>query len=320
MRERRGRRAEHLRHAAHRVGVLYAVAVHVARMDLAVRQQRAQARGDFSLRRQAAGRMDAVVKRCVAAREAFDGQRPGGDRGAEQHFPAKQPLDGERGAQLGTVQQRQAFLRLEADRCTAGGCQDRRALETLLALQGLALTDQREREVRQRGEIAGGAHRATARNDRQHVGGQQRQQRVHDRRADAGKADREAVGLEQHDAAYQARGQRFADAAGMAAHQVVLQLSQLGRRDAGVGKGAEPGVDAVAGLAGLDHAPHRRDAALHACARDVRQGHVAPPAFPLPQHIQRQCAIAQHERVFRGVTQILSPPMKTASGLRPPSW
>ena len=110
-------RAEHLRHAAHGVGILHAFAVLVAATDLAVGiEQRADAPRGVDLPRQAARLLDAIVERRVAAGETFDGQRAADDRGVEQRLGTEQAVERQRQAQLRAVQQREAFLRLQFER------------------------------------------------------------------------------------------------------------------------------------------------------------------------------------------------------------
>ena len=120
------------------------------------------------------------------------------------------------------------------------------APDTRLALHHrLALADQHEAHVRERREIARGADRALARNDRQHVGIDEGGQRLHGGERDAGGALRQRIELHQQDQPRDARRQRRADARRMRAHDVDLQPVEILRRDARLGQLAEAGVDAI---------------------------------------------------------------------------
>ena len=108
-----------------------------------------------------------------------------------------------------------------------------------------SLADEHEGDVGERREVAAGADRAAARHDRVHPPVEQREQ-VLDRVApDAREPFGEHIGAQRHRRAHRASRQRLADAGGMAAQQVQLQLLQVAARDDRFGERAEAGVDAV---------------------------------------------------------------------------
>ena len=99
--------------------------------------------------------------------------------------------------------------------------------------------DQDQREVRQRREVAAGADRAARRHHRVHAAVQQRDQQVERLEPDAGEPLGQHVGAQRHRRAHDGHRQRLADAGGMAAQQVDLQLRQRVVRDLHLGEVAE---------------------------------------------------------------------------------
>jgi hypothetical protein len=126
----------------------------------------------------------------------------------------------------------------------------------------------------------------------------------------------QAVGLEQHDATDDGIGQRVADATGMAAHEVVLELADLFERDALVRKRAEAGVHAIGRLARSNDACDRIHAAAHLRVRFWRERDLASPRLEIDEIAQAQVAPVQQQCVAHRDF----PPTNTASGARPPSW
>ena len=113
----------------------------------------------------------------------------------------------------------------------------------------LALADERQREMRERREVAGGADRAAARHDRQHAAVEQREQQLDGLDPRARVALRERVRAQEHRRADDLVGVRLADAARVRAEQPQLQLGGLLLRDRDRDEAAEAGVDAVGVLA-----------------------------------------------------------------------
>ena len=89
--------------------------------------------------------------------------------------------------------------------------------------------------------------------------------------ADAAQSFGENVGAQQQHGADLRLFQRLAQPAGVAAHQVALQLLQVSGADAHIGQFAEAGVDAVGGFVAGDDALHhglRRRDSLPRCRRN----------------------------------------------------
>ena len=85
----------------------------------------------------------------------------------------------------------------------------------------------RKREMRQRREIAARPDRALLRNDRADAAIQHFHEQLDDFEPNPAKAEREHVRPQQHHRAHLWLGERTADAAGMAADEIDLQLLQL---------------------------------------------------------------------------------------------
>ncbi len=112
-----------------------------------------------------------------------------------------------------------------------------------------ALAHQHQGDVGERGEVAGGAHRALARHHRQHAALEHRDERLRDHRPHTRAPGDERVGAEQQHRAHHLVGERRADAGAAARHQVALQQLDVLVGDAHVGEPAEAGVHAVDGFA-----------------------------------------------------------------------
>ena len=74
-----------------------------------------------------------------------------------------------RGRRLRAVDERESFLRLELNRHEPASFQRHRAGQPAVGTEGLALTDQHQRQMREGREIAARADRSTARDDRVHA-------------------------------------------------------------------------------------------------------------------------------------------------------
>ena len=175
--------AEHLRHAAHGVRVLHAIAILVIAMDLAVRQQQAEAARDFDLMRRAARFLNARVERRVAAGESVDRQRADDDGWRRAAFPrANSPSSASaRLSCVPLISARPSFAS-SAIGSKPAALRHTSAPARRARRHRFAFADQAQRQMRERREIAGGADRAAFRNDRQHVVVEQREQRIDDLR------------------------------------------------------------------------------------------------------------------------------------------
>ena len=158
------------------------------------------------------------------------------------------------------LSERQAFLCLELDRLEPGARQRLgSAARAGTVDRRLALPDEHERDVRQRGEVARRAEAAARRDDRMDRRVQHRHEQVDDLDPHAGEPDRQGVRPQQEHRPHDVVGQRVADAGGMGADEVALEGRRLRGVDARIGQIAEAGGDAIDGCAvghePLDHGP-----------------------------------------------------------------
>ena len=91
---------------------------------------------------------------------------------------------------------------------------------------GVALADEHERQVGERGEVAARADRSAARHARVDAAVEEVEQPLERRAADAGEALGQHVGAERHRRTHGPNRQRIADAGGVAAQQVDLQRAE----------------------------------------------------------------------------------------------
>ena len=175
-----------------------------------------------------------------------------------------------------TVEKGKAFLGSQRNGFDAGSLERLGTGEALASRKGLALADEHEAHVGERGQIAGSAHRALPRNDGDNVGIDERRQRLHGCNGNAGCPLRQRVELHQHDEADHARFKRRADARRVGAHDVDLQPRQVRRGDPRLGQFAETGVDAIDRVTGAKQPLHRLGAAddqrLRLCGEFDRDG------------------------------------------------
>ena len=114
-----------------------------------------------------------------------------------------------------------------------------------VAATELALADQRQREMRERREVAARAHAPLLGHRRVEAGVQHGQQQLDQIGARPRMALGDHVGAQQHHRAHLALRQQRADAGRVAAHEVHLQLGQPVGRDGDVGELAEARGHAV---------------------------------------------------------------------------
>ena len=246
-----GDRAEHLRRAAQRVGILHPAAVGVRGDDRRAVEQAPQPPGHVRLPRLAAQVVQPRVERHGGALERLERQRDGDDRGVEDApgLAQGQPAGG--GHQVRAVDQGEPLLGGEHDGLEARARQRRRAGHPLAGELGLALADQHEREVRERREVARGADRPAARDHRDDAALQQPEQQLDQLHADARVPPPQRRREQQHHAAHDLGLERRARPDGVRAQQVDLQLGRVGGVDPHGRELAEAGGDAV------DHAARR---------------------------------------------------------------
>ena len=177
-------RAMHLRHAAQRVGVLHPVAIAMRLAQRAAFEHLAQIRGRPKLTRVRTSLMDAFVERHVRASQGVERERADHVRRIGQDFSRQQRQDSHRQHRLRAVDQGDGLLGLKHQRLDLSaphGVGGGNALA--LFVQALALADQRQRQVRQRSQIATGSNAALRRHHRGHAAIQHLANRVDDRRA-----------------------------------------------------------------------------------------------------------------------------------------
>jgi len=190
------------------------------------------------------------------------------------------------------VDERQPLLRAERHRGKPRLLQRRAAGHPLALVHRLALADQREREMGQRGEITTRADGAALGDDRGDARVEHADQQLDHRDADARMATRQAVRQQQHHRAHGIRREWFADAAGMAANQVALKLGQVIAGDFDAAEVTKSGRDTIDGAPlradALDKGTRRR----HTVRRIGRQAH--PRALTRDRHhiAQRETRLA----------------------------
>jgi hypothetical protein len=239
------RRAVHLRHAAERIRVLHAATFDVARHERAVAKERAQVRRGGARSRVRTHADDARIERphrSLVGLEA-DGAGDVGDRGEPSGLFHREHT--ERRHQLRAVDEREALLRGEHDGREPRHRQRIAAGDHAALVVRLALAREHQGEVRERREITRRAHAPLPRNARVDVLVEHRAEQVGEDVAHARVAQRDDLRAQQHHRAHLGDRQVRADAARVAADQVLLQLLDVGRADARLGKEAEPGVHAV---------------------------------------------------------------------------
>ena len=245
--ERVAHRPVDLRHAAQRVRVLDLVGVAVvAGLQAAVAKEVAELGGDRDLARMRPGQLVGGRERDVGAEERLDAHR-GGDarrphepvRVGQQRVPPTAPI-----IWVPLSSASPSFAR----RTSGSSPASRRAMSdgsTAPTELDLAATDERQREVGERREVARRADAALLRHDRVDAPAQHLQEPIHEQRPAAAVAEGQRVGpQEQHRAHHLAREGR-PDACRVAHQQVLLEPAGLGRWDRGRGKGAEARRHAV---------------------------------------------------------------------------
>jgi len=207
--------------------------------------------------------VDARVEGGVGALQGVEGEgahHVGGlcdARGFGEREPAQ------RADELRAVDEREALLGPEHQRLEPGGGERKGGGLAAPGHDALALADEREREVGERRQVAAGPDRSLRWDHGQDVSIEQRDELLERLEPDAREALRQHVRAQQHERPRLGRSERRADARGVRAHQVHLQLAQPIVRDADVGEVAEAGrhaVDDVAARNGrVDHAPRGFD-------------------------------------------------------------
>ncbi len=224
--------------------------------------------------------MHFLAERAGAPSERVERHRRGDVRGRDQFFQSIERQRGAREHLRGAVVERQTFLERQAYRREIGALERFGSGHAFAAIKRFTTTEQHDRQVRQRREIAARADRTLFRNHRNHVVVEQVDQRVQGRHADAGMPAHQRVDADHEHRAHDARIERLADADRVRDHEVVLQLFQQRafallrvatrqfvaramRAEQLVGIAAETGSDAVDRFAAADFFGEEVRRALH---------------------------------------------------------
>src|SRR5581483_7349542 len=121
--------------------------------------------------------------------------------------------------ELRPVDEREPLLRLERHGLEAGPHERLAAGQPLACEPRLSLADERQREMRERREVAGGSDRAAARHDGENAALEEREEELDRLDPRAGVALRERVRAQEQGRAHDLVGIRLADAAGVRAKE-----------------------------------------------------------------------------------------------------
>ena len=147
--------------------------------------------------------------------------------------------------ELGAVEQGQAFLRLQADGLPAHLFPHFGSGAHLPFVADFTHPDNREAEVGEGSQVAGGAERALLVHHGEDVVVVHIDDPLHGDQLGAGVAVGERLRLEQEHQAHDVTAHFLARAAGVRHHEVVLELREVFRGDRDVVQGAEAGGDAI---------------------------------------------------------------------------
>ncbi len=236
---------------------------------------------------------DPRIERGVRAAGSVHGGRADEVRDAAQLQGAGEREAADRHRHLDPVDEGEAFLRAQHDRPDPRAGQGAGRRLRASADVDPALSHQREREVRQRREVARGAHGALAGDDRKDVR-REHPQKCFDRGdADARVSPRQRVGPQDHHGSHGRRRERLADACRVAANQVALQLLEVADRNRDVRELAEAGRHAVDGSPRPDGPIHDPPRGGHRAPRRGRQRRAGLPARRRDQIFETQRAAGE---------------------------
>ena len=320
--------AVHLRDAADRVGVLHLVAVEVAEHDLAALGGVAHVARRVQLAGDRAQLLDTVRERADRAAQTLDAHGADQVGRVEQRLAVgdRQAADG--GHELGAVEEGEALLGFERDAARGRplrgrGRAGRRAPSArearsaarrgVVCNQQLALADHRQHEVRRRRQVAARPQRAARRHPGHEIGVEHGAEQLQRLGTHARVAPGERVDADRHRRAHDVARQRLADADGVAAHQVLLQLADLVDGDVRRGELAEAGGhavdDALLGDDLLDDVARAGDAVERGCAELDR-----PARARHRDHVgDAQRRVADDERLHSTTIGRSIPPSRAAA-------
>ena len=280
--------AVHLRRAAERVRVLHLVAPAMRLDDRRALEQAEDVRGGGLLPSQRPELVDLRQERRARPLQRLDRDRAGDVRGPRQPSRPHEPEREHRGHELGAVDEREPLLRLQLHGLETDPRERVRARQPLAVDPRLPFADERQREMRERREVARGADRATARHDRQHASVEEREEQLDGLDPGPRVSLRQRVRAQEHRRADDLGGIRVADTAGVRAKEPQLQLGGLLFRDRDGHEAAEAGVDAVRVLAApVRGALHELAGGTHLLAARCRTARRPPRRRPPPRRRQR---------------------------------
>ena len=254
-------RAVHRRRAPQRVGVLHpgVLVAGVRGDDRRSGQRGGDPRGADGLTGLRAQRLQVGGEHPVGAHQRLHRHRRREIRCIQEHLEVGERHHQHAQHAVGAVDQRQALLLGQHDRGQPllGERLGGRAAASA-RVDHLALADQRQRDCRQRREIAGAAERSVLRDDRGDAGAEHRGQGRRGLRADTGPATGQRRQPQQHQGADHLALDRLAAAGRVRPDQRGLQRGPAVRRDGRGGQCAEPGGDAVVRLDVIGQPLHDR--------------------------------------------------------------
>jgi gliding motility-associated-like protein len=234
-------------HTAQRIGVLDPAAVDMALHDSAVTQETPQ-----PLRHQQAAvvraqAMEAFVKRSLGTRQGFQAHGADDVRGFQAVVKPLYGLYGKSKNELGAIDQRQPFLGAQRDGSKAILVQDFPGRFSRAPVKDFTKSDEREKEMRQRGQVAGGAYRAFFRHYGYDVFAQHPEDTLQRRQLYPGITLRKRMHLgDKHDPGYLFRnGVAYPDA--MTLEDLVLQDLCVFLGYFCIGENTKTGIDPVDG-------------------------------------------------------------------------
>ncbi len=235
-----------LRHAAQRVGILDLVGTDVmGTLEAAAPQEVAHLGRDLDLARVRSGQLVGGRERDVRAQQGFDRQGGGDACRSDESVGIRQQQGTDGGHHLGPVEQGEPFLGLQGQRFQAGLAQGDQARDDLAVELHPAPADERQGEMRERGQVAGRTHAPLLRNERMDPKAQEVEQPVHDDRPTTAVTERQRIRPQQQHRAHDFPGEGRSHARRVAHQEVLLEPSGVGRRDERGGEIAEPGGDPV---------------------------------------------------------------------------
>ena len=248
--DRVANRAVYLRGAAQAIGVLHSRvalgrAMRFADLAAAVQARQIACRGRRA--RVGASPRDALVERRGAAAQRVERQRRGhvGRIGEDCRLAQPQHQQGQH--PLRAVQQRQALFGLQSKRRNARAAQRVAPRKLFSARDGFAFANDHLRQMRQRSQVARRSDRTLRWDHRMNAPVQHCAKCLHDDRPHPTQALRQRVRAQQHHSPRFGFAERSAHTAGVATHQVELQLADLIRRDAHLGQFPKAGVHTIDG-------------------------------------------------------------------------